>query len=143
MTVGGKDLITGTTYTFGEYALTLDDVLSFAERWDPQYFHTDEAAAARGLFGGVIASGIQTIAVMQRLTVDAVYRQWRVIAGRDLREVVFVRPVRPGDVLTGWARIDEVRLDERRGRADVVLTSALTVDGESVLTAVADVVVFA
>lgn len=141
--VGGRDLVPGTVYRLGEYPLTLDDPLSFAQQWDPQYFHADADAADDSVFGGVIASGIHSLAVLQRLTVESVYRQWKVIAGRELREVRFLRPVRPGDVLSGWVTIDDVRLDERRGRADVVVAMELTVDGNPVLSGVTDVVVHA
>lgn len=138
--LGGADLRAGTVYRFGEYRLSLEEVLEFAAQWDPQDFHTDPAAADAGAFGGIIASGIQTMAVLQRLTVLGVYRDWQVIAGRSMREVQFLRPVRPGDVLTGWARIDEVIADDR-GRADVVIATELTVGDRPVLRAVTDVVV--
>lgn len=138
--IGAADLRAGTVYPFGEYRLTLEEVLDFAVQWDPQDFHTDVAAADAGAYGGIIASGIQTLAVLQRLTVLGVYRDWQVVAGRSMRDVHFLRPVRPGDVLTGWARIDDVIADGR-GRADVVVSTELTVGDRPVLRAVTDVVV--
>lgn len=141
--VGGRDLVVGMVYRFGEYLLTLDDVVEFAQQWDPQYFHTDPEAAAESVYRGLIASGIQTLGIMQRLTVDAVYRQWATIAGRSVDDVRFLRPVRPSDVLTGSARIDQIDVDEDRGRADVVLTIELTVADRPVLTCRCSIVVHA
>lgn len=138
--IGAADLSPGTVYRFGEYRIGLQEIIDFAGQWDPQDFHTDPATAEAGTYGGIIASGIQTLAVLQRLTVQGIYRDWKVIAGRSLREVQFLRPVRPGDVLSGWARIDEV-IDDPRGRADVVVTTELTAHDLPVVRAVTVVVV--
>ena len=43
----------------GPYTVSEDEVLRFATAYDPQWFHTDCEAAARGPFGGLIASGWQ------------------------------------------------------------------------------------
>lgn len=115
-TVFADDLAVGDRVELGRYEVERDDVLGFAGRWDDQWFHTDEAAAARGHFGGVIASGIHTLAILQRLTVEAVYREWAVLAGRSLDNVRFLEAVRPGDTLTGSIEIAEITLGETRGR---------------------------
>jgi acyl dehydratase len=76
--------------------------------------------------------------VYQRLVVTSANREWKVIAGRSLRDVRFVRPVRANDVLTGTMVIDEIRLDDRaRG---LVTTSAELVNaqGNCVLTVTTD-----
>ena len=90
-TTYGEDLTAGTEYTLGEYTLTEAEVLDFAKAWDPQDFHTDPEAAQAGAYRGIIASGIQTMAVMQRLAVQHVYVGWAVIAGRRADDVRFLR----------------------------------------------------
>ena len=42
-----------------------DDIVGFARQYDPQPIHTDPAWAARS--HGLIASGIQTVAVVMRI----------------------------------------------------------------------------
>lgn len=115
-TVFADDLEVGDRVELGRYEVERDDVLDFAGRWDNQWFHTDETAAAQGHFGGVIASGIHTLAILQRLTVEAVYSEWAVLAGRSLDNVRFLEAVRPGDTLTGAIEIAEITLGETRGR---------------------------
>lgn len=115
-TVFADDLAVGDRVTLGRYEVERDDVLEFAGRWDNQWFHTDEAAAEQGHFGGVIASGIHTLAILQRLTVEAIYNEWAVLAGRSLDNVGFLEAVRPGDALTGSIEIAEIKLGETRGR---------------------------
>ena len=65
------------------------------------------------------------------------------IAGRSLNDVYFLRPVRAGDVLSGWARIEAVHVDDARGRADVELVTELTAAGSTMLRATTSVVVHA
>ncbi|GAC57936.1 hypothetical protein GOHSU_27_00720 [Gordonia hirsuta DSM 44140 = NBRC 16056] len=141
--IGAGDLQVGAVYRLGEYALTGDDIVAFARQWDPQYFHTDPEAATHSPYGGLIASGIQTLGIMQRLCVESVYAQWKTIAGRTLDQVQFARPVRPGEVLSGLARIAQITLDRDRGRGDVTLDIEMTVADRTVLSARCIVVVAA
>ncbi|MFM9378737.1 MaoC/PaaZ C-terminal domain-containing protein [Gordonia sp. VNK21] len=139
-TIYGEDLVEGAEYRLGEYTLTEAEIIDFAKQWDPQAFHTDPQAAESGAYRGIIASGVQTIAVMQRLTVQAVYEGWSVIAGRRVGETLFLRPVRPGDTLTGTAVLRRV-VPEALGRTGVDIDIELTCDGKPVLTASFDVLV--
>jgi acyl dehydratase len=103
-----EDLVAGSVVELGEYPVTEDEMISFARQWDPQSFHTDPEAAAAGYFGGVIASGLYTIGVLQRLAVLAAYHDWAIIAGRRIREVRIPAPVRAGAVLAGRLVIEEL-----------------------------------
>ena len=47
------------------------EILEFAFKYDPQSFHMDVEAAKEGPFGGLIASGIQTMAIGLRLLLQA------------------------------------------------------------------------
>ncbi|MFC9790806.1 MaoC/PaaZ C-terminal domain-containing protein [Rhodococcus sp. NPDC127528] len=119
-----EDLTVGDVIDLGSHTVTEAELVDFATAWDPQDFHTDSAAAEQGYFGGLIASGMHTLAVFQRLSVLGAYRHWSVIGGRGLRDVRFLRPVRPGDVLTGLMVLDSVELDDR-GRGLVTTTGEL------------------
>ena len=77
-----EDLPVGSTVELGSHAVTLEEMLEFARQWDPQGFHTDPEVAAAGHFGEVIASGIHTLGIYQRLSVEGAVGRWAVIAGR-------------------------------------------------------------
>ncbi|NDK91171.1 dehydratase [Gordonia desulfuricans] len=111
------DLRVGEVHDLGPHTVGEAELVEFASAWDPQSFHVDKADAEAGAFRGLIASGIHTLAIAQRLSVTQVIDSWSVIAGRRLREITFTAPVRPDDTLTGSLRVDAVELDERRGRA--------------------------
>ncbi|MGC0365316.1 acyl dehydratase [Rhodococcus sp. 27YEA15] len=142
-TLYAEDITVGQAHSLGSYTVTEEEILEFAQQWDPQWFHLDVAGAEAGVFGGLIASGLHTMAVYQKLMVAGLYSQWNVIAGKNLREVKFLRPVRPGDTLTGTAVIDDVVLDNR-SRGQVTITTTLTDDTDNrVLSVSTEVVVHA
>ena len=58
------------------------EIKEFGQRYDPQPFHLDEAAAARSHFGGLIASGWHTAAVCLRLLVEDRHRRQAELRGR-------------------------------------------------------------
>ncbi|MBM7366095.1 MaoC/PaaZ C-terminal domain-containing protein [Gordonia hydrophobica] len=131
--VYGRDIEPGQVFGLSEFTLTKEELVAFAERWDPQGFHVDEDVADAGVYGGLIASGVQTFAILQRLSVLDVYDHWAVIAGKSMRDVAFLRPVRPGDTLTGSLTVTDVAFDDRN-RALVEVDGELTVDGKPVMS---------
>ena len=66
-----EDLREGQEFPFGSYSMVEDEMLAFARQYDPIPIHTDPAAAAASPFGGLIASGLHTMAIYQRLIVEA------------------------------------------------------------------------
>jgi acyl dehydratase len=94
----------------GPYVLTEAELLSFAQAWDPQWFHTDAAAAAQGPHGGLIASGWQTCGIAMRLGVQAALHDSESFASPGLAYVKWTNPVRAGDAL----RLKATVLDTRR-----------------------------
>lgn len=137
----GVEIHAGDRYPLGAYTLTERQIIDFARQWDPQRFHMEKDFAEAGGYRGLIASGLQTIGVYQRLAVRAMYAHWQIIAGRGLREARFLRPVRPGDTLTGSARIEAVAVDAR-GRTLVTLSAELVNQhGKPVFDTLADVYV--
>jgi acyl dehydratase len=114
------DLEVGDVFDLGSFVVTEQEVVEFASVWDPQFFHVDTQAATDGLFGGLIASGIHTMAVFQRLSVAGFWGRSATIAARGMRHVRFVSPMRPATELTGRLTIDEVRhRDENRSLVTV------------------------
>ena len=94
-----EDLAVGQRFQFGSYEISEEEILRFARQYDPVSIHTDKEAAAKGPFGGLIASGFNTLAIYQRLIVEAVWTKVAGIVGRSF-EVRLFRPVRPGTRLT-------------------------------------------
>ena len=80
-------------------ALTEQDILEFAQRYDPQWFHTDPQASAAGPYGGLIASGFQTCCVGMRLAVDNFLANSESFGSPGLAYLKWLAPVKPNDSL--------------------------------------------
>jgi acyl dehydratase len=103
------DFRAGQTIEAGPYAVSESEVLSFGQAFDPQWFHIDPAAAAKGRFGGLIASGWHTCAIAMRLAADAALQGSESFASPGVAHVRWPHPVRPGDQLSLRATIIEAR----------------------------------
>jgi acyl dehydratase len=111
------DLVLGRTWTSAAVTVNAADIISFAQAFDPQPFHTDPtAAAAHRLFRGLAASGWHTAALTMRLFATADTRIAGGIIGNGIDELRWPRPVRPGDTLTLTSEVIELRAPEP-GRA--------------------------
>lgn len=141
--VYADSLTVGQTFELGSYEITEEEVIAFATDWDPLDLHINKEAAEQTVFGGLIASGLHTMSIYQRLAAIAVFRRWATIAGKRISMVNFLQPVRPGDTLTGTLRITRLEFDDR-GRALVTTATSLrNQHGKEVLGVVVDVVVAA
>jgi acyl dehydratase len=102
-----EDLRPGLTLTSGTRTVTRDDIVRFAREFDPQPFHLDEEAAKDSVFGGLVASGWHTAAIMIRLLVGdgAPFAGGIVGVGGELS---WTKPVRPGDTLQVHSEIVDV-----------------------------------
>ena len=92
-----EDYRPGAVYEFGHVSLTEQQIVDFARLYDPQSIHDDPEWARTGPFEGLIASGIQTIAVTMRMYVDHYVSRVASLASPGLDELRWPRPVRPGD----------------------------------------------
>ena len=65
-----EDLEVGARQSFGAYAVTRDEVIDFARRYDPQPFHLSDEAAAATHFGRLSASGWHSCAMVMAMLVE-------------------------------------------------------------------------
>lgn len=95
-----EDYLPGTTFEYGAITLSINDIIAFARRFDPQPIHIDPEAAERGPFKGLIASGWHTASVTMRLLVDHFISHVASMASPGVDEIRWLIPVRPGDTLS-------------------------------------------
>lgn len=132
-----EDIVVGVSARFGNYAVTREEVLEFAGKYDPQPFHLDDEAAAATHFGRLAASGWHTAAMMMRMNVDHMTAQKQASLGSPgIDKLRWLKPVYPGDTLT----CENVAVDKRRsvGKPDLGLVfgevSVFNQHGELVMT---------
>lgn len=90
-----EDFKVGDLTETSGFAVTRDMILSFAEQYDPQPMHLDETAARDTVFGELVGSGWQTLAVTMRLLLDARLLGGTPIVGAELRDIRFMPPCVP------------------------------------------------
>jgi acyl dehydratase len=131
-----EDYTEGSVVDCGTIDVEHDEVLAFGRRYDPQPFHADPESAAAGPFGGLIASGWLTGALMMRLFVQRYISSVASLASPGAESLKWLAPVRPGDVLHVVISV----LDARRSRSKPdrgVVVSFISVrnqDGVEVMT---------
>lgn len=108
-----EDYAIGAVYLYGPVKVARDEVVAFAAAYDPQPMHVDEAAATAGPWGGLIASGWHTAALLMRLYVDN-FLSPAALVSPGVDELRWLAPVRPGDALTAKVTV----LEKRRLRSD-------------------------
>lgn len=104
----------GLVIEAGPCFVTEAELLAFANAYDPQWFHTDRAAADQGPFAGLIASGWHTCAIAMRMVVDTALAGSESFASPGLKYVKWPQPVRAGDALRLQAEVIAVRRSRSR-----------------------------
>ncbi len=131
-----EDYRVGEVVEFGDYPITKEEIVEFAQRYDPQAFHTDEAAAAQSNYGGLIASGWMTGAVMMRMLVDHFVSRTSSMGSPGVDELRWLRPVRPGDRLRVRVTVLEARRSQTKPDRGAILSldEVINQDGEVVMS---------
>lgn len=93
------DLPVGFTHETGSQSLSEEEIIAFARQYDPQPFHIDREAAAESIYGGIIASGFQTLIVAFDLVLNSGVWRDASMGSSGLDELRWHLPVRPGDRL--------------------------------------------
>jgi len=131
-----EDYLPGASAEFGSVKVEEADIIEFAKRYDPQEFHIDPEAAANGPFGGLIASGWHTGALMMRMLVDNYLSKASSLGSPGIDELRWLRPVRPGDTLHLRATVLETKRSSSKPDRGMVrtLTEVLNQNGEVVMS---------
>jgi acyl dehydratase len=134
-----EDYVPGSVREFGPAVVDEAEIVEFARRYDPQPIHTDPEWALSGPFGGLIASGWHTTAIMMRLLVDHYLPSAASLGSPGIDELRWLRPVRPGDELR--VRVTVIEARPSRSKPDRGLLRSrievLEADGPAVMTLIA------
>ena len=131
-----EDFVPGERVLVGSRAISEKEIVDFALQFDPQPFHIDAVAAKATNFGGLIASGWHTCALMMRMLCDSYLLESASLGSPGMDEIRWLKPVRPGDVLSGYRRTVEVRPSNSKPDRGSVLADfeAVNQAGEQVMT---------
>ena len=119
-----EDYRAGDAIDLGSYGVTEAEILTFASRYDPLPFHTDKEAAARSVYGGLTSSGWLTALIMMRMLNDDFICQETTLGSPGIDELRWLKPVRPGDLLTGRVEVNAVRPSSSKPDMGLVTNTA-------------------
>ncbi|KVE39150.1 MaoC family dehydratase [Burkholderia sp. TSV86] len=136
MGISYEDLIVGSATEVGKHTFTADEIVTFAQAYDPQPFHLDEAAAKASMFGGLVASGWHTCSVFMGMLVRNVLQGSTSMGSPGIDEIRWLKPVRVGDTITMYNKILDKRVSASRPDRGIVSTEWEGVNerGETVIT---------
>jgi len=131
-----EDFHVGERWQSRPVSLSEDEIIAFGRANDPQPMHVDPAHGAAGPFGSVIASGWQVAILSMRVFIDAGGYGDTPMLGMGIDELRWLKPVRPGDVLTVEREVVEVKRSESRPDRGTVRTRVVVRNeaGEPVLS---------
>lgn len=123
---------------FESARLTVSEALivEFGRFYDAQVFHTDPEAAKTTVYGGLIASGLQTIALTFKLFLETGTIAASSLGSPGLDEIRWRAPVRPGDTLHVVAEVLETRASTSKPDRGIVrvLYTTRNQQGDAVMT---------
>ncbi|HTQ83575.1 MAG TPA: MaoC family dehydratase [Pseudolabrys sp.] len=142
-----EDIRVGDRHALGRHTFTADDIKAFAQRFDPQPFHMDDAAAEASHFCALCASGWHTAAIWMRLMVahrrreiEAAQARGEPVAGvgpaLGFRDLKWAKPVYVNDTIDYASEVIEKRVSESRPGLGLmsVLSTGVNQNGETVIS---------
>ncbi|HSZ73723.1 MAG TPA: MaoC family dehydratase [Rhizomicrobium sp.] len=115
-----EDFKVGQRFGFGGYEVTKDEIVAFAQEFDPQPHHLYEEAGRHSILGGLAASGWHVCAMSMRMFADQFANQTASRGGVGVEECRWMKPVRPGDVLHIEMEVEEIRILKSMPDAGIV-----------------------
>lgn len=137
-----EDYKPGEIFDLGDRTITEQEIVEFATRYDPMPFHVDREAAAKSIYGGLTASGWQSCLIM----IGMMHKGFicsQTSLGSPGMEFKWLKPVRPGDRLTGRVEVEEVRVSRSKpGLGFVTNVATLTNQTGEIVYSTRNVAIF-
>ena len=115
-----EDYIPESVHEFGAIELDQSEIVEFGKRFVPLSYHVDPAAAETSIYGGLIASGWHTAAVMMRLYSDHYLSKIANLGSPGCDELRWTKPVFPGDRLSIRVKVLETRRSDSKPDRGIV-----------------------
>lgn len=131
-----EDFEAGQVFRTDTRTLTEEEIIDFARQWDKQPFHLDPEAAAKSIYGGIIASGFHTMVVSFDLVVAQNIWNESSQGSPGMENARWMLPVRPGDTLSVTFEVVETRPSRSRGDRGYVVWDHTTLNqnGKAVMS---------
>lgn len=109
-----EDFKVGDVVETGSLTLTREMIVDFARHYDPQPMHLDDEAARHTMFKELVGSGWQTLLVTMKLLLEVPLLGGTPMIAAAFKEVRFLAPMHPDDVLSARAEITALQASTSR-----------------------------
>ena len=117
-----------------------EDMISFANKYDPIPLHTDEAYAKSTIFGNLIAPGVMSFMSVWAKYLEIDLAGGELLAGKSTK-IEWFKPVFADDVLTSSCTVSKLtKRNEKNGIVELTF-EVFNQTGELVLTDVTEMIV--
>ena len=121
-----EDFQIGQKFTSSTYTIDEKSIQEFANKFDPQPFHTNIESAKDSFFKGLVASGWHTAGIAMRLLVDSDLKPEGGLIGAGIEQLSWPIPVYPGDELSLGIEVIDVRRSISKPEKGIVKIKILT-----------------
>ena len=104
-----EDFKKGDIFDLGMHTFSEEEIIDFAKKYDPFPFHIDRNAAEKSVFSGIISSGWLTALVWLGMMHKSFLSYDTTMGSPGHEEMIWPKPVRPGDSVSGQLEILESR----------------------------------
>ena len=131
-----EDMEVGRTIEIGEHKFTREEIVTFAEQFDPQPFHVSDAGAAASPYRTLIASGWHTCSVMMGMLVRGAFAGSTSMGSPGVDDIRWLRPVHVGDTIRMTTTVLDKRVSASKPDRGIVETQweGINQHGETVIT---------
>ncbi|MCW9033804.1 MAG: MaoC family dehydratase [Rhodospirillales bacterium] len=117
-----EDYVVGAVHDLGTVSVSESEIIDFARQFDNQLFHVDPTKAQESMYGGIIASGWHTGSMMMSLLATKYLSEKSSLGSPGVKELRWLAPVRPNDVLTVRVTITDARTSSSKPDRGIVIS---------------------
>lgn len=125
-----EDVTEGEVHDLGDITIEREEMIAFAEQYDPQPIHTDPTFAEDTMYGGVIASGWFTACLCMRQFAEQYLTDVASMGAFGVEQLRWAQPVRPDDRLSVSIEILNTRSSESYADRGYVTNEIRAMDDE-------------
>ena len=135
-----EEFVLGSITNIEPVIINKEDMLSFANKYDPIPLHTDEEYAKSTTFGNLIAPGVMSFMSVWTKYLEIDLAGDELLAGKSTK-IEWFKPVFADDVLTSTCTVSNLtKRNEKNGIVELTF-EVLNQKGELVLTDVTEMIV--
>ena len=135
-----EEFVLGSITNIEPVIINKEDMLSFANKYDPIPLHTDEEYAKSTIFGSLIAPGVMSFMSVWAKYLEIDLAGDELLAGKSTK-IEWFKPVFADDILTSTCTVSKLtKRNEKNGIVELTF-EALNQNGELVLTDVTEMIV--